>query len=640
MKKPLLFISSIVLSMAGNSQTCVDTLFYEPFNTSLGQMTAQNSSNGSWVFTNSCAHSTSPGHSAPGSAMFSGTGCLFDNPGLTVSGDLVSPAIAIPPISIASNQKLYLKFNVVIENECGINTLCFWDKLTVSVSNNNGNTYTAISSSDVDITSPQPEWYQHVVDISNYGGDTILVVFNFNSGDDWDNAYDGIYVDDILITKEIVGFVNKNDTLYCLSGTADTLEYCTPSYYYLSGNGISGNLFDPQSAGIGSHTIYLGYNDTLISYSIQTGLPLAWDSTPGTPLTLSDDDLSAPIPLGFNFNFKGTTYTDVVISSNGFISFPGQANDGCCSGQALPDANTPNNLIAFAWNDLNPLDGGSIQYVTIGTSPNQVFILTFDRIRHCCGPNNDSVTVQVKLFEGTNVIEIHSVKNVSDGSPQTMGLEDALGQDADTISGRNGNPAFSVINEMTRFTPNSVAIVFIPTDSIELDVLPAPIPSLSSNSPVCIGQSIIINEQNSNSVAWNWTGPNGFTSTQQNILIPNATPSHAGYYIVEITDTMGCKGKDSIEIVIQNCAGIADIQNTYGYTIHPNPSYDQLNIEVQTSSIRTIRLYSIEGKEIFNRNISSKKEIIEVKDLPSGMYLLETTLETGEKIISRVVIKS
>lgn len=638
MKKSLLFIGSIVLSMAGNSQTCIDTLFYEPFNTSLGQMTAQNSSNGSWIFTNNCAYSTSPGHSAPGAALFSGSGCFFDNPGLTVSGDLLSPSIAIP--TLANNQKLYLKFNVVIENECGINNLCSWDVLTVLISNNNGMSYTPVASSQVDIFSPIAGWYQHTVDISNYAGSTIQIAFNFDSGDDWDNSYDGIYVDDILITKEIKGFVNKNDTLYCLSGAADTLEYCAPASYYLTGNAVSGNVFNPQSAGIGSHTIYLGYNDTLLSYSIQTGLTVAWDSTPGTSLSLSDDDLSAPIPLGFNFNFKGTTYTDVVISSNGFISFPGQTNDGCCAGQALPDANTPNNLIAFAWNDLNPMNGGSIQYVTTGTPPNQVFILTFDRIRHCCGSNNDSVTVQVKLFEGTNVIEIHSVKNVSDGSPQTMGLEDALGQEADTISGRNGNPAFSVINEMTRFTPNVASIIFIPTDSIELDVLPAPIPSLSSNSPVCIGQSIIINEQNSSSVAWNWTGPNGFTSTQQNIIIPNATTAHAGYYVVEITDTMGCKGKDSTEIVIQNCAGIADVQNMYGYTIRPNPAYDQLNIEVQTSSIRTVRLYSIEGKEIFNRNISSKREVIEVKDLPSGMYLLETTLETGEKIISRVVIKS
>jgi hypothetical protein len=39
--------------------------------------------------------------------------------------------------------------------------------------------------------------------------------------------------------------------------------------------------------------------------------------------------------------------------------------------------------------------------------------------------------------------------------------------------------------------------------------------------------------------SYNWTGPNGFTATGQNVSIPNATVSHAGQYTVTATAN-GC----------------------------------------------------------------------------------------------------
>ncbi len=56
----------------------------------------------------------------------------------------------------------------------------------------------------------------------------------------------------------------------------------------------------------------------------ETGVTYAWvDMSGGTDITssMSDDDQSAAISLGFDFQFYGTTYTSVYILSNGALVF-------------------------------------------------------------------------------------------------------------------------------------------------------------------------------------------------------------------------------------------------------------------------------------------------------------------------------
>ena len=74
----------------------------------------------------------------------------------------------------------------------------------------------------------------------------------------------------------------------------------------------------------------------------------------GTPLSLSNDSVSQAISIGFNFYFYGKKYSNVYVSSNGFISFNANTPDGCCVGNPIPSQDTVNNIIAALWNDLDP----------------------------------------------------------------------------------------------------------------------------------------------------------------------------------------------------------------------------------------------------------------------------------------------
>lgn len=90
----------------------------------------------------------------------------------------------------------------------------------------------------------------------------------------------------------------------------------------------------------------------------------------GTPELLGDDEVTAPIPIGFNFPFFGTSQTDYLISSNGFISFdPGVGSD--FSNDCPPIAGTSPDLALFAyWDDLDPADdGAAVFHQTFGDCP-------------------------------------------------------------------------------------------------------------------------------------------------------------------------------------------------------------------------------------------------------------------------------
>lgn len=67
------------------------------------------------------------------------------------------------------------------------------------------------------------------------------------------------------------------------------------------------------------------------------------------------------------------------------------------------------------------------------------------------------------------------------------------------------------------------------------------LPVAVCNSPVCEGGTITLSAT-AGGTAYRWYGPNGFTSSLQSPVIPNASPVHAGSYTVVITGTTICSG--------------------------------------------------------------------------------------------------
>lgn len=72
--------------------------------------------------------------------------------------------------------------------------------------------------------------------------------------------------------------------------------------------------------------------------------------------------------------------------------------------------------------------------------------------------------------------------------------------------------------------------------------------SSANNGVYCEGATIQLNA--SAALSYLWSGPNGFTSTLQNVSIPNCTVADSGLYILTATILGGCTITDSIVITV------------------------------------------------------------------------------------------
>ncbi len=136
--------------------------------------------------------------------------------------------------------------------------------------------------------------------------------------------------------------------------------------------------------------------------SDQSGGPeFLWDeiSSTGIDITgnMSDDNVSGPYPLGFDFEYYGNTYTEFYVSSNGFIRFGSNSSNGCCSGQPLPSEDGINNIIAWAWRDGYPF--GNTFYENFDDRT----VIEFENYGLCCSASNGSATAQVILYESGDI---------------------------------------------------------------------------------------------------------------------------------------------------------------------------------------------------------------------------------------------
>lgn len=72
--------------------------------------------------------------------------------------------------------------------------------------------------------------------------------------------------------------------------------------------------------------------------------------------------------------------------------------------------------------------------------------------------------------------------------------------------------------------------------------------NLTSNSPVCVGSSLSL--MANGGVTYQWQGPNGFVSIEQNPIIDNVSIINGGSYVVTVTDANGCSGTAMTNIII------------------------------------------------------------------------------------------
>ena len=133
-----------------------------------------------------------------------------------------------------------------------------------------------------------------------------------------------------------------------------------------------------------------------------TFTPLPATATSVTTIN-ADDAVTAALPIGFNFTFDGTVFTQVYANSNGFLSFNAATpGSGSYTNSLTSVAASYRPLVAPYWDDLTGT-GGTASYQTSGTAPNRTFTFEWLNWRRL-GATGPQISMQAQLVEGSNVV--------------------------------------------------------------------------------------------------------------------------------------------------------------------------------------------------------------------------------------------
>jgi gliding motility-associated-like protein len=176
------------------------------------------------------------------------------------------------------------------------------------------------------------------------------------------------------------------------------------------------------------------------------------------------DDIWTPvINMPFCFQFFGNTYTQLVIGSNGLISFNTAYANAFCQWNitaAIPSAGNPINSIMAPYHDIDPSIGATsdIRYQVYGTAPCREFVVSFYNIPMYSGAcNSQLASQQIVLHETTNIIDIYITNKplcaTWNAGAAIQGIQNAAGTVAVVVPGRNFPTNWAATNDGKRFMP-------------------------------------------------------------------------------------------------------------------------------------------------------------------------------------------
>ncbi len=272
--------------------------------------------------------------------------------------------------------------------------------------------------------------------------------------------------------------------------------------------------------------------------SRQTGITFSSINTSGTPVTLwraggnTGNNRSQPIPVGFSFSYLGTLYTELSVSTNGFIDFSSNPAAGYQdkpygfdnTAFSIPDPDGTLLAIAPFYDDLMVTWGftleNSVKYQIAGTAGNRVFTLewinfAFDQ------SYSDHVNFQVKLYESNANIEfIYGEMNAAGITPSyTCGIN-TLAMSVPPTSAQLLTLQTPNTATFSATPQNNLSVIPVSNSMITLAgcILPGAAGNISGPSSVCQSSTGLIYSVPviPNATNYAWTLPNGFAITGGN----------------------------------------------------------------------------------------------------------------------------
>ncbi len=171
------------------------------------------------------------------------------------------------------------------------------------------------------------------------------------------------------------------------------------------------------------------------------------------------------------------------------------------------------------------------------------------------------------------------------------------------------------------------------TDNINIASYPLPQINLGADTTICSGQMLVLDANGAfTNVKWsdNSVG-SAFVVTQ------------TGSYAVTVTNSNNCTNTDNINVSVEVCSGISNINSATELKLYPNPTFDKVFIEFPTeqNQVQNINVFSTNGGLIIaeTHHLKNQKIIqLDVSKLAAGAYFIQV-FNNNSKWLEKLFVK-
>ncbi|MCS3867198.1 hypothetical protein J3D55_000114 [Chryseobacterium ginsenosidimutans] len=221
------------------------------------------------------------------------------------------------------------------------------------------------------------------------------------------------------------------------------------------------------------------------------------------------------VALPFNFNYNGTVYSSIKVSSNGYITF-GTTSPGNSNSTPISSTEAYNGAISVFGKSLNTfanLGGltGDIRTDVVGTTPNREMVIQWTNFRPAYSTSSTTAyafSFQIKLKETSNVIDmVYNSGAFAIGSTNVSGTAQiGLRGASNTDYNNRLNASTLAFVSSTPGTANSSTQYTSTTSSAASGMPPAGF-TYTWTPPACFAPTLTTISATPNTISVNWTAP-------------------------------------------------------------------------------------------------------------------------------------
>src|SRR5690554_5092443 len=414
---------------------------------------------------------------------------------------------------------------------------------------------------------------------------------------------------------------------------------------------------DPDQCAGNTVTLQLSGSEPFVEYQLErdgtaVGLPLSGN---GSPLTFAADQTGTYTVTAISqIQTICETPMDGAIAVEIFtLPEPTASSDASayCEGEPIQLSGGPDGMAGYSWTypdgaiveERNPLIA-SADY----SSHNGTYMLTVESANGCS--NTTTLNVEVNEnptatlpanFDVCEDAPLNFTTTVTGGAgPYSYAWTkdgNPIGTTTASISVPSASLGDAGVYEVTVTGANGCGAA---TASISIGVNERPvIGAVSNDGPACEGESIQLSSSGVTGVgilSYAWTGPNGYSSSDENPLIDPVTLADAGVYTLVVSDESGCSSDPETTTVVVDAIPEATLSGDASVCVGATGSYTAGGGDQYTFTVLDASNITVESQG------PSASNTFETSALAVGSYTINVLVEnaagcTAEESVSLTV---